>query len=225
MNIKRIRYAAKYTEQIMSAQSCFLWIINRNFQMIILFWLVYQLLSIIYKSDMFLSPAVAAVALQVWFHSWCGSLRTSSILFSGREWTSQIISDQTRPETELTRPWDRLCSFFFSHFLQLANHNHRATRTCTMIMIMKTRSRSTTRRKKMSSTYCQWPTMSVQAERTSAFCKTTAQLSWKKRTSWLLWPLEQRNTTNCLQTLRSRSATRRIRGFAVSISEKGIWYL
>ena len=187
--------------------------------MTILFWLVYQLLSIIYKSDMFLSPAVAGLVsllvreLENQFHS----------IFGQR--VDQIISDQTRPETEWTRPWDRLCSFFFSHFLQLANHNHRARRTCTMIMIMKTRSRSTTRWKKISSTYCQWPTMSVQAERTSAFCKTTAQLFWKKRTSWLLWPLEQRNSTNCLQTLRSRSATRRIRGFAVSISEKGIWYL
>ena len=217
MNIKRIRYAAKYTEQIMSAQSCFLWIINPNFQMKILFWLVYQLLSIIYKSDMFLSPAVAGLVsllvreLENQFHS----------IFGQR--VDQTIADQTRPETEWTRPWDRLCSFFFSHFSQLANHNHRARRTCTMIMIMKTRSCSA--RRKMLSTCCQWPTTSVQAERTSAFCKTTAQLSWKKRTSWLLWPLVQRNTTNCLQISRSRFATRRIRGFAVSISEKGIWYL
>ena len=218
MSTKRIRYTAKYTEQIMSAQSCFLWIINPNFQMKILFWLVYQLLSIIYKSDMFLSPAVAAVTLQVWFHSGAGASEPVPFYFR-----AESGPDHLWPETEWTRPWDRLCSFFFSHFLQLANHNHRATRTCTMIMIMKTRSCST--RRKMSSTCCQWPTMSVQAERTSAFCKTTAQLSWKKRTSWLVWPLEQRNTTNCLQISRSRSATRRIRGFAVSISEKGIWYL
>ena len=163
----RILFAAKYTEQIMSAQNCFLWIINRNFQMIILFWLVYQLLSIINKSGMFLSPSVAGLVsllvreLQNQFHSIFGQRVDQP--------------DHLWPETEWTRPWDRLCSFFFSHFLQLANHNHRATRT--MIMIMKTRSCST--RRKMSSTCCQWLTTSVQAELTSAFCKTTARLFWR----------------------------------------------
>ena len=73
--------------------------------MIILFWLVISIvvdcLSIRHVFVSSCGQLWLAVALLVWFHSWCGSFRTSSILFSGREWTRSSL---TRPDQRQSGP-------------------------------------------------------------------------------------------------------------------------
>merc|ERR1712110_828501 len=49
----------------------------------------------------------------------------------------------------------------------------------------------------------------------------TAQVSLRKRRSWMLSAPGQRNTRHCLQALKIRFATRRIKEFAASSWEKG----